>query len=247
MKKNIKLFITVALFIFIATTVFGQSVTEILTKYDDNAIFDTVYTKAKLEIKDSIGTSYNEFESYGKRNGDTLIVVTSGPDKGQKILRLENAVYLYYPDAEEIIRLQGSALKESVMGSDFTYEDMTGDNSTLNNYNGELLGSETVNGFDCFHVMLTAKTKKQLYQKMELFIDKATYAEVKSIVYSASGKALSEKNASDFKKVSGKTVGTKGSMQNLLKKSSITTMTITDIQIGIDIPESTFSRDELSW
>lgn len=223
------------------------SVEEIMSRYDSNAAYNTAYMKATLSVKDKFGTNENEFESYRRKNGDTLIIITSGADSGQKILRLENSVYLYYPDAEEIIRLQGSALKDSVMGSDFTYEDLTGDEGILDSYNGELLGTETVDGAECYRVMLTAKTKKQLYQKQEKFIDKKTFAEKKCIVYSASGKAMSESTMSKINKIGKYNIFMEGTMQNLLKKSSVTKMKITEIKFDEPIPESKFSRDELSW
>lgn len=227
----------------------GQNLTagEIMKKYDENSVYKTARITARIEVSDRFGTTVNEIESFSRENGDTLIIITSGPDEGQKILRLENSIYLYYPDAEEIIRLQGSALKDSVMGSDFTYEDLTGDNSILNNYNGELVGIEKIDGADCYHLILTAKTRKQLYQKQEIFIDTKTFAERKIVVYSASGKALSENILSEIEKIGTHYIPMKATMQNLLKKSSTTKMEIKEIEIDLPIPESKFSREELSW
>lgn len=242
-----KKFILVVASVLLCGICFSQSVEEIMKKYDANKVYQTGHMKAKIEVTDKFGTTVQEFESWSKKGGDTLIAVTAGPDAGQKILRLENSVYLYYPDAEEVIRLQGSALKDSIMGSDFTYEDLTGDNSILDNYNGELLGSEKVGEYDCYHVMLTAKTKKQLYQKQELWIEKNSFAEVKSIVYSASGKAMSENLSWNLKPVGKYIVAMEGKMTNLLKKNSSTKMTITFVECDIDIPAKTFSRDNLSF
>lgn len=244
-----KIILGMSIFFIGVFSVFCQelslSVEEIMSRYDSNAAYNTAYMKATLSVKDKFGTNENEFESYRRKNGDTLIIITSGADSGQKILRLENSVYLYYPDAEEIIRLQGSALKDSVMGSDFTYEDLTGDEGILDSYNGELLGTETVDGAECYRVMLTAK--KQLYQKQEKFIDKKTFAEKKCIVYSASGKAMSESTMSKINRIGKYNIFMEGTMQNLLKKSSVTKMKITEIKLDEPIPESKFSRDELSW
>lgn len=246
-----KIILGMSIFFIGVFSVFCQElsllVEEIMSRYDANAAYNTAYMKATLSVKDKFGTNENEFESYRRKNGDTLIIITSGADSGQKILRLENSVYLYYPDAEEIIRLQGSTLKDSVMGSDFTYEDLTGDEGILDSYNGELLGTETVDGAECYRVMLTAKTKKQLYQKQEKFIDKKTFAEKKCIVYSASGKAMSESTMSKINKIGKYNIFMEGTMQNLLKKSSVTKMKITEIKLDEPIPESKFSRDELSW
>lgn len=223
------------------------SIEEIMAKYDANTDYKTSKMKATLLVTDKFGTAKTTFESYQRKNNDTLIIVADGPDAGQKILRLENSVYLYYPDAEELIRLQGSALKDSIMGSDFSYEDLTENDGTLANYTGELLGTETIDGAECYHLMLTAKTKKQLYQKQELWIDSTTFVGRKEIMYSASGKALSESTMTDFKKVGNYYVGMKGRMVNLLKKSSVTEMSVLSIEFDTPISDKIFSKDELAW
>lgn len=248
MKTNLKKFIFGLLFL-LTTVVYCEDLTidQILAKYDENGKYETAQLSAEIITTDKLGVTKNVFTSYVNEKSDTLIVVTEGNDSGQKILRLENSVYLFYPDAEETIRLQGSALKESVMGSDFSYEDLTGENSTLKNYNGELIGIEKIDDKDCYHVKLTAKTKKQLYQITELWIDVEMFAERKSIVYSASGKALSESNISEFSLVKGKWIGTKSTMQNLLKKTSKTEMKIKSVKINEHIDPKLFSREELSW
>ncbi len=249
MKKT--LFTSLSLFMIFTGAAFAQeatpSIEEIMKNYDKNELYETAKMTAKIEVKDKFGTTYNYFESASKKNGDTLITVTEGPDAGQKILRLKDSVYLYYPDAEEVIRLQGSALKDSIMGSDFTYEDLTGDNSILNNYSGQLLGQENVNGLDCYHVMLTAKNRKQLYQKQELWLDKKTYATVKEIDYSASGKAMNEINAYDFKNFNGHWISQKSITQNLLKKSSETTMYVTAVEFDMPLDEKLFTVSNLNY
>ena len=249
MKKNKKILCSV--FLTFAATLFAQtskfSIEQIMNSYDKNKLYETGRMSAKIEVKEKFGTTYNYFESFAKRNGDTLITVTEGPDAGQKILRLKDSVYLFYPDAEEVIRLQGSALKDSIMGSDFTYEDLTGDNSILNNYSGELIAEETIDGIECYHVMLTAKNRKQLYQKQELWLDKKTYATVKEIDYSASGKALNESRFYDIKNFDGHWISVKSVTKNLLKKNSETTMYISSVEIDKPIAEKLFSVSELSY
>ncbi len=56
-----------------------------------------------------------------------------------------------------MIRLQGAALRQSVLGSDLSYEDMTEEKTTLDDYDVTLDGSETISGRDCYILTLTAK------------------------------------------------------------------------------------------
>lgn len=245
MKKNI----AAALISFFALLLSAQnlSVGSILEKYENNMKHTTSIVKAQISTTDSFGTTKQTFEIYSRENGDTLIVIADGPDKGQKILRLENSLFLFYPSAEEVIRLTGSALKENIAGTDFSYEDLSGDNSISNNYTTVLQDTVITEGRECYVIELTAKKKTLAYQKQSLYIDKENFTAVKTIVYSASGKALREIISSNVKQVSGAFIAYTTAVTDLLKRNSKTTMQILDITLNADIPPQYFSREGLTW
>lgn len=245
MKKNIAIAL-ISVFTVLLTAQ-NLSVSSILEKYEDNMKHTTSIIKAQISTTDSFGTTKQTFEIYSRENGDTLIVIADGPDKGQKILRLENSLFLFYPSAEEVIRLTGSALKENIAGTDFSYEDLSGDNGIQTNYEAALKGSESVQGKDCYVIELAAKKKTLAYQKQTLYIDKENYTAVKTIVYSASGKALREIISSNVKTVSGTFIAYTTAVTDLLKKNSRTTMQILDITLNDNIPPQYFTREGLTW
>ncbi len=220
---------------------------EIVDAIERNQAFKTVAIDATIVTTDRLGSSTQKFSSYGRENGDTLVVVTAGADTGQKVLRKGTSIYLYYPDAEEVIRLQGSALKDSFMGSDFSYEDLTGDNGIRDNYTAELLETVRIDGHDCYHMMFTAKNRKQTYQKQESYIDAELFVSRRSILYSASGRALREITSSEFVTEKGFVFATSSIMKDLMKTNSSTIMTVESVQVDISIPDSYFSKDELVW
>jgi len=189
----------------------------------------------------------SSFTSWNRKNGDTLIEINTGIDKGQKILRQGSSIFLFYPDAEEVIRLSGSAMKDSLMGTDFSYEDLTGENTIKARFTCELLGTEKINNTECYHIMMIAKKRTETYQRQEAWIDTKKFVALKTIVYSASGKALREMYASDIRLVSGYTVAFKIEMQDLLKKNSTTEMTIKELKLNTPIENKLFTRENLTW
>jgi len=219
----------------------------IIDRLDHNQVFETAQSTATMTVTNNLGKVKSTFESFSRKNGDTLVVVSEGPDRGQKILRQGESVFLYFPDAEEIIRLQGSALRDSVMGSDFSYEDLTGDNSIRAKFNYELLGTKTVDGNLCYHVLFTAKSRRETYQKQEIFIDAELFAPRKTILYSASGKALREMRSSDFISVAGRNIARTTLMTDLLKNNSTTLMETISVEIDKPLDPELFSRENLTW
>ena len=45
-------------------------------------------------------------------------------EKGTKMLRLDDRLWIYSPSTDRIIQLSGHLLRQSLMGSDLSYEDM---------------------------------------------------------------------------------------------------------------------------
>jgi hypothetical protein len=222
-------------------------VADIIKKLEANQVYDTSSMDAKLAVTNRFGVTSNEFTVYSRKGGDTLVVITAGPDRGQKVLRQKKDIYLYYPDAEDVIWLKGSALKDSMMGSDFSYEDLTDDGTILGRYDAELLGSETFDGAKCWRIMLTAKTKNETYAKQEILVDAATFVTRHAILYSAAGKPIREMSASDVRTVAGKNIPFTSVMKDLMKKNSSTEMKLTRVEIGIPLSGKYFNREELSW
>lgn len=240
MNKKITLLLSLLL---ISTSLFSADINSIIKNYDKNSVIDTSTVESTIIIKDSLGTSTQKVLVYSRKNGDTLIEITEGPDQGQKVLRLNSSIFLYYPEANQIIRLQGAALKDSFMGSDFSYEDLSGDDSIINNYNATLLKENN----DTYEVELIAKSRKQPYQKQLLTIDKNTYVCTEATLMSASGKALRKMTSTDIRKVGDKYIAFRVEMIDLLKNQGSTTMILNSIDIDSPIDNELFSTDNLSW
>lgn len=223
------------------------SVADIIQKLEANQVYDTSSMDAKLAVTNRFGVTANEFTVYSRKGGDTLVVITAGPDRGQKVLRQKKDIYLYYPDAEDVIWLKGSALKDSMMGSDFSYEDLTDDGTILGRFDAELLGSETYDGARCWRIMLKAKTKNETYAKQEILVDAQSFVTRHAILYSAAGKPIREMSSGDIRTVAGKNIPFTSIMKDLMKKNSSTEMKLTRVEIGIPLSGKYFNREELSW
>jgi len=225
----------------------GNDADSVVRRMEANQVFDTSRFEARLSVTNAFGTTDNDFIVWQRRGGDTMIEITTGPDRGQKVLRQGANIYLFYPDADEVIWLKGSALKNSMMGSDFSYEDLTDDKTILDRFTVSMEGDGNFAGRPCWHLILVAKTRSETYAKQELWVDKELNVTLHGILYSASGKPLRDLVASDIRAVGGKNVAFKTVMKDLLKKNSATEMSLSKAEIDIKIPDTYFNREELAW
>lgn len=220
---------------------------QVIRKLEENQVHETARSEGKMIINDRFGEKITTFKSWAEGEENTLIEFTSRQERGQKILRTNDEIYLYFPDAAEVIRLQGAALRDSVLGSDMSYEDMTGGKGILDDYRAELLGTESVDGRQCYKIELNAKGRGVAYPKEIIWIDTEMYVTRRVHMFSLSGKLLKEMRIQDYSTQNGKTFPVRFIIEDKMKRNSSTEFVIESIEIGADIPASRFSLEELTW
>lgn len=220
---------------------------EILQKADEMQTFETSRSSGEIRITDRFGLKVTTFNAWSKGADESLIEFTSRAERGQKVLRTDDSIYLYYPDAEELIRMQGSALRQGMLGSDISYEDMTGGKDRLSQYETELTGEETILGHDCYVLTLTATTRTVPYPKEIVWIDKESFIVMKGEYYTKSGRLLKEMEVLETGFFGLYEVGTVSRISDTMKSDSETIMVIEELEIDVRISDDIFSLDELSW
>lgn len=245
--KIVKMIIMV-LFLFGGLSfLFGITAEEIIREMDRQQSFTTMKSSGSMITHDRFGTKVSDFLSWSRGNDDFLIEFTSVAEQGQKVLRTVSELYLYYPDAEEIIRLQGAALRQSMLGSDISYEDMTEGNDTLSKYDVEMSGQETVDGKVCYVINMLAKSRKVAYPRQTVWVVKETLIPLRVHYFSKSGKLLKEMRVNKVEILGDKYVISEMTLEDKLKKNSSTELIIENLETDIDLDQDFFSLDNLSW
>jgi outer membrane lipoprotein-sorting protein len=220
---------------------------DIVRRMQSNQVYQTSRMRGRMTVSDRFGTKVTTFVSWSRGATDSLIEFTSTEEKGQKILRTRDEIYLFYPGAEELIRLQGAAFRDAVLGSDMSYEDLTGGKTILELYEVSLEGREMVDGADCWRIAMKAKGRNVAYPRQLMWVDPALWSPRRMQQFSLSNRLLKESRLSDFREVSGRMVPTRVILEDKLKKGSSTEFTVQEIEIGIPLDPSLFSLEKLTW
>ena len=236
-----------AMTLLAAAAAISQSAEDIVRRMEDNQRFRTQEAEGTLIITDRFGSRTKTFRSYAEGRERMLLAFTNPEEKGQKILRLQDEIYLYFPDAEEVVRLQGAALKESVMGSDFSYEDLTGEKSVLDLYDVRLLGAERLDGREQHLLELKAKGRGVAYPLQKLWVDAAQLVPRRAEYYALSGRLLKILEVVEVRQVAGRSVMSRAIMKDAMKKNSSTEFRVGRVKIDEALPRNIFSLEALSW
>jgi outer membrane lipoprotein-sorting protein len=245
-----KLFLFFVLMFFISAGCWAEeSLTafDILDRIDKNMVFNTAYAETDMIITIKSRTITKSLRSYAQGNEKSYLEFLSpARDKGTKMLKIVDIVKVYYPSAERIMRLSGHMLRRSMMGSDFSYEDMTERAKKLREeYSADIKGEETINERPCYVLVLTSKIKKQTYFTRKIWVDKERFIGLKEELYAKSGKLLKVLNVIDIASIKNRYYPTRMTMEDKLRQNSRTEMVIKKIEFDVSIPEETFSERRL--
>jgi outer membrane lipoprotein-sorting protein len=222
---------------------------ELLRRVDDNEIYTTIEYEGDMIIDYQNKRFVKTMKAWGRENSDSFVEFTNPEDRGTKYLKKGGRLYVYSPDTEEVMLISGHMLKESMMGSDMSYEDTIENEKLSARYDPVIGGSGTwpMNGAsrDCWILDLTAKKRTESYPKQKLWIDKETGDCLHYELFALSGAKLKEYNLVKVEVFGGRRFPVELELRDLLRKNSKTTLVMRNVVMDKPIADSVFSQRNL--
>jgi outer membrane lipoprotein-sorting protein len=247
MKK--KYFIILAVFILSIILLYSNnlSVEEILDKIDYNMTPETIKHEGEMRIYRSEREMLKKFISYSVGATKAYIEFTYPPrDRGTKYLRIENDLWMFLPRASRTVKISGHMLRQSMMGSDFSYEDQTENRTLREQYDAKIISEEKYEGNEVYIIELRAKAGAEpVYYMQKIWVDKEKFVYYKSELFGRSEQILKVLYLSDYQKLNDKYYPSKLKMEDKLKKDTYTSIIMSNLEIDIALPESIFSLQNL--
>ncbi|HRZ41691.1 MAG TPA: outer membrane lipoprotein-sorting protein [Bacteroidales bacterium] len=218
----------------------------ILEKVDRNMSSKNRIVESSMTIhgKRSSRTITSKTWSEGTKKSFTEYL-SPASEKGTKMLKLDNQLWMYSPSTDRIIQISGHMLRQSVMGSDLSYEDMMDDRKLTDVYNAEVLTREKYMERNTTVLKLTSKTTDLAYAGQKLWIDQERFVPLKQELYGKSGQLLKRIELSEVKQVQGRWFPHKMTYKDVLKQGKGTEFTITSIKFDQEIPAHIFTKASL--
>ncbi|HPR73277.1 MAG TPA: outer membrane lipoprotein-sorting protein [Bacteroidales bacterium] len=245
MKNKMKNLITL-LPVFFMASVFGQDGNDILKRVEANMSSENRVFESTMIIHGTRSSRTITSVTYSAGEEKSFTEYLSPPrEQGTKILKLENQLWIYSPSTDRTIQISGHMLRQSVMGSDLSYEDMMDDRKLSEMYNAINTGTETVDGRKTWILDMTAKTDNVAYYKCKMWIDTERYIPLREELFAKSGQMLKQTNLSEVKQIEGRWFPLKVIYKDLLKKGKGTEFIINSIKFNQPIPEYIFTKAAL--
>ncbi len=154
-------------------------------------------------------------------------------------------MWIYSPSTDRIIQISGHMLRQSVMGSDLSYEDLMDDRKLSDIYTAKFTGNETIDSRNTYVLELIAKVDDVAYQSQKIWVDAERFVPLKEEMFAKSGQLLKRSTLSDVKQVQGRWFPMTIIYKDVLKEGNGTEFKITSVKFDQNIPDYIFTKAAL--
>jgi len=219
---------------------------EILRRVDENMGSDNKIMTSLMTIHGRRGSRTIRARSWVRGQTESFTEYLDPPrEKGTKMLKLGDQLWTYTPAADRTILISGHMLRQSVMGSDLSYEDMLEDPRLTVLYEAAVAGEEEAGGRPCWVLELTARASDIAYFKRKVWVDRERYVALREERFAKSGKLLKTTEVTSVERQGGRWVPTKVVFKDALKEGGGTEFTLEAIEFNAVIPDHVFTKASL--
>lgn len=221
---------------------------QLLDQIDANMTFTTRTMTITMTSVNPRRTRTFTMRAYGKGEDIASIeYIDPAREAGTRMLRMTDELWMYMPSVEKTQKISGHMLRQGMMGTDVSYEDMMAAGDLKSDYTAKVLSEEPCGpvapGRSCYKVEMIAKTPDISYPKRIAWVDTQHHISVRSELYAVSGMLLKTWEMSGVQAFDGgqRWFPTQMKIADRLQEGTYTTLTFTDLQFGAPIADEVFT------
>jgi len=219
---------------------------EILNRVDQNMFSENRIVVSRMVIRGERESRSVEAKSWQRGTSEAFTeFLAPAREKGTKMLKLHDMLWTYFPSTDRTILIAGQMLRQSVMGSDLSYEDMMEDPHLPHLYSATVASEDTLNGRECWILDLKAKKEDIAYYTRRLWVDKARYVILRENLYAKSGRLLKRMDVREVMRVQNRWLAKSILYKDVLKDGEGTEFVVESIALDAKIPDYLFSKASL--
>jgi len=218
----------------------------ILRRTDENMGSDNKVTTSTMTINGRRGSRSVRSKSWIRGRTQSFTEYLDPPrEKGTKMLKLEGQLWTYSPSSDRTILISGHMLRQPVMGSDLSYEDMMEDPRLSVLYTATVAGREDHEGRPCWVLDLASRGEEIAYFRRKIWVDRERSVVLREERFAKSGKLLKTTEVKSVEQQGGRFVPTRIVFKDALKEGGGTEFVLESIEFDAAIPDHVFTKASL--
>lgn len=224
----------------------AQDARDILRAAFDNWRADSSYAKVEMTVKRSNGTRTMTFESWTEGEDRALVrFVAPARDAGNATLQLDGSTYVFNPRLNQIIKLPASAMSQSWMGSDFSYDDLARSEGVIDDYTHRLIQTQSASGGQAYVIESVPKRGVPVVWGKQVLTVRSDGVLISVEYFDQLGARVREMRADRIGNLGGRPYPVEMTMRRDDEPGEYTTVRTVDARFNIDIPSYLFTRSNL--
>ena len=201
---------------------------------------------SEMTIRNASGTRSLSMESWTQGRDKALVRFTApARDAGNATLQNGRRTYVFNPKLNQVIQLPASAMQQSWMGSDFSYNDLSKTEQIITDYNHRLIGTEQNAGRTVYVIEAIPKRGKPIVWGKQILRVRDDYVLLGQQFYDQNGNLVREMVADRIGTLGGRPYPVQLTMRSLDKPGQWTRITTQSAEFDIDLPDYLFTRSNL--
>ncbi len=219
---------------------------EVLAQVDANIASRNKVVEAEMVIHGRRGTRTVTSRSWIEGNARSFTEYLSPPrERGTKMLKHADELWTYSPSTDRIIRISGHMLRQSVMGSDLSYEDLMDDPRLADLYVATTAGADSLLGRPCWILDLQSRGDDIAYHTRRIWVDQERSVLLREERFARSGLLLKTTDVRSVRQSEGHWVADHIVFRDALSRGDGTEFLLTSIDFDVEIPPHIFSKAAL--
>jgi len=224
----------------------AQDAAAILRMTFDNWRAKSSHAILEMEIAKTGSKRTLSLDSWTEGEDKALVRFTApARDAGNATLQLGSSTYVFNPKLNQVIKLPASAMSQSWMGSDFSYEDLARSEKVIDDYTHTITGKSTSAGQTVWEITSVPKKGVPVVWGKEVLKVRADGVLMSVEYYDQVGKRVRIMTTDKISRLGGRPYPVVLTMKTDAKPDQYTRITTKSAEFDIDLPSYLFTKSNL--
>jgi len=228
------------------TAALAQDPEAILRAAFDNWRANTSHAVMEMTIRKDTGTRKMTMESWTEGDDNALVRFTEpARDAGNATLQLGRRTYVFNPRLNQVIQLPASAMSQSWMGSDFSYDDLAKSDALISDYTLRLLQTRSAGGHTLYVIEAVPKRGVPIVWGKQIVTVRDDYVLMAQEFYDQNGVLVRSMVADRVQNMAGRPYPVQLTMSSVATPGQYTRIKTLSAEFDISLPSYLFTRSNL--
>lgn len=205
------------------------------------------YSEMRMTIERPRFTREVELKSWSLDTDFSLVLVTApAREQGTVFLKRHNEIWNFVPSIDRTIKMPPSMMSQSWMGSDFNNDDLIRESSIIDDYNHEILRTETYEVHEVYVLELTPKPDAAVVWGMvRIWVTQEDYLQLRVENFDQRNELANTMMLSEIKEMGGRLIPTRFELIPADKPNQKTIMTYQAMEFDVELSPDFFTQQNM--